>query len=259
MYITNIQPFSLDDGPGIRTTLFLAGCNMRCQWCHNPENLKKIMIRNEQDDNGSKFEIQNSMDIPSEEILEIVLKDKKYYNKSGGGITVSGGEPLCQVDELGHFLKISKAQGINTTVETALNYSYSILENLFPYIDLVIADCKAITEGVHIKCTGVSNEKILTNIEKMSEDNRKFWIRIPVVPNVNITFNEMELIGEFLADKNAELIELIPYHKMGINKYKIWGINYTLNDVKVPESKYMKICYDILSKSCKNVIFQGEG
>lgn len=226
MHVTNIQRFCLDDGPGIRTTVFSAGCNMRCLWCHNPENLKPVITRREKDTDGCIKELKSSRNISPEEIMETVLKDFKFYERTGGGITVSGGEPVCQIDELERLFEICREAGINTAVETALNYDYSNLERLFPNTDLIIADCKAVTESIHVKCTGVTNRKILENIKRLSDERRRLWIRIPVVPDVNITFDEIKRIGDFLADKNAEVIELLPYHKMGINKYKIWGMKY---------------------------------
>lgn len=256
MYITNIQRFSLDDGPGIRTTIFLAGCNMRCKWCHNPENLEMRRQRTESDKDGNVIEIFNSQDISVKKILEGIIKDKKYYAKSGGGITVSGGEPLCQLDEVRELLRLCKEHEISTAIETALNYKYSDLEQILPYTDLVIADCKAVTESIHISCTGVSNKQILENICKMSSSKIRFWIRIPVIPEVNITMEEIRHIGEFLKDKQAEIIELIPYHMMGISKYKLWGYNYLLDNVKVPDTDYMKACFISLQKICNNVVWQ---
>lgn len=256
MYITNVQRFSLDDGPGIRTTIFLAGCNMRCKWCHNPENLEMHIKREEQDVYGNIIEIYNSENISVEKILVDILKDEKYYVKSGGGVTISGGEPLCQINEVEELLKMCKKHGINTAIETALNYPYSDLERILPYTDLVIADCKAVTETKHIECTGVSNKIILENINNLSVSNVKFWVRIPVIPEVNITEDEMYRIGEFLEDKNADVIELIPYHMMGISKYELWGYNYSLKEVKPPKSEYMRNCYNTLQKICGNVVLQ---
>lgn len=255
MYITNIQRFSLDDGPGIRTTLFLAGCNMRCKWCHNPENFEMHRKRTELDRDGNVIEIFNSEDIPVDKVFEDIIKDKKYYIKSGGGITISGGEPLCQLDEVKELLRLCRENDISTAIETALNYEYSDLEQILPYTDLVIADCKAVTERVHIDCTGVSNNIILENILNMSINNVRFWIRIPIIPNVNITPKEMKHMSEFLADKKAEIVEIMPYHMLGISKYALWGYNYKLGDVSPPASTYMKSCYDVLQKKCRNVVW----
>ena len=104
MWITNIQHFSIDDGPGIRSTIFTAGCNMRCLWCHNPENLSTRIERTEIDGKGNQIKLFNSFDMSVSDIISNVLKDYRFYDKSGGGITVSGGEPVCQIDELERLL-----------------------------------------------------------------------------------------------------------------------------------------------------------
>ena len=111
-------------------------------------------------------------------------------------------------------------------------------------------------DSIHMSCTGVSNKQILENIGKMSSSKIRFWIRIPVIPEVNITMEEIQHIGEFLKGKQAEIIELIPYHMMGISKYKLWGYNYLLDNVKVPDTSYMKACYLSLQKICNNVVWQ---
>ncbi|HCO34522.1 MAG TPA: hypothetical protein DIT27_01135 [Eubacterium sp.] len=167
MYVTNIQRFSVDDGPGIRTTVFLSGCNMKCRWCHNPENLEMVMKRKELKQDGTILEIQNSRNLSVQYILDEVKKDKKFYRKSGGGITISGGEPALQFNEVQELLKKCKKDGINTVLETAFNYDYEVLQKLSAYVDLYIVDCKAISDDVHIRCTGVSNKRILENIIRL--------------------------------------------------------------------------------------------
>ena len=190
----------------------------------------------------------------SEMLIPFLFWD--FYEKTGGGLTVSGGEPVCQLEGLKDLLKISRESGIGTAIETSLNYDYSDIEELFPYLDLVIADCKAVSEDVHIKCTGVSNKRILKNIKRLSDEHKRVWIRIPVVPGVNITPDEMRLIGDFLSDINVELIELLPYHKMGADKYRTWGMEYILDQATEPSESYMGMCYNILSGKCRNVIRQ---
>lgn len=245
MWITNIQHFSIDDGPGIRSTIFTAGCNMRCLWCHNPENLSTRIERTEIDSKGDQMKIFNSFDMSVSDIVSNVLKDYRFYDKSGGGITISGGEPVCQIDELERLLTQSKKYNLHTAIETALNYDYDNLKRLFPVLDLIIADCKAISSDIHLKCTGVTNEKIIYNIKKMSSENKKMWIRIPVIPDVNINFEEIEKISKFLKSVEPDKIELIPYHKMGIKKYEKWGMDYKLKYVIEPQNEYMNKCYKI--------------
>lgn len=258
MYVTNIQRFSLDDGPGIRTTVFTAGCNMRCLWCHNPENLQKKITRKIYNDDGTYVEISNSKNILLQDIIDTVIRDIKFYQKSGGGLTVSGGEPLLQIDELELLMKLSKQYGINTVVETALNYEYGKIQKIKNNVDLFIVDCKAISDDIHIRCTGQSNKVILENIKKLSDEGVSMYIRIPVIPNVNITFQEMEKIADFLKNINAKAVELLPYHKMGIGKYKDWRIPYYISEIEPPDTDYMNKCLNILKSYCNNVIWKGE-
>lgn len=205
---------------------------------------------------GNNISIFNSKNMAVPQVFNEIIKDKKFYEKSGGGITLSGGEPLFQLRDARELLKLCKENGIHTAIETALNYQWTDLESVLPYTDLVIADFKAATESTHIACTGVSNKGILENIRRLSVCKKTFWIRVPVIPEINITEEEMRRIGIALSDKNAEKIELIPYHRMGVSKYRIWGYTYFLENVIEPSSEYMKRCYDILKSECNNVVLQ---
>lgn len=254
MYVTNIQRFSLDDGPGIRTTIFLSGCNLRCLWCHNPENMKKVKLREEPCKSEKVDEIYNVKEISVDGILNEVKKDKKFYDRSSGGITISGGEPMLQVEKIQTLLRECKKQGISTAIETALNYDYELIEKVAPYTDLFIVDCKAVSDDVHRNCTGVHNRKILYNIKKMSDEKKRMWIRIPIVPNVNITLEEMKRIADFLADVYVERIELVPYHKFGVYKYEELRMVYQLYHVSPPTKEFMNKCFEILSSKCTNVL-----
>lgn len=236
MLITNIQHFCLDDGPGIRTVVFLAGCNMRCKWCHNPEAVEASIF--------SKTVKEASI----EKIFQEIQNDVSFYMRSNGGVTFSGGEPLLQKEELKVILDKCKKRKIHTAVETAGNYPFDYLEALLENIDLVIIDCKAFRECVHIKCTGQSNVHVLENIRRLRELDRKMLVRIPIVWNINITSEELERIGEFLGYLNIECVELIPYHKLGIAKYERYGLNYLLKDIPEPTEEQMQLCRDIIKK-----------
>lgn len=285
MLVTNIQRFSLDDGPGIRTTVFLAGCNMRCLWCHNPEALEANMlvydskkcsscmrcgnvcrenvhIFKDQEHQikwenckkclkcveacESKALSRNARELSVKELVQEIEKDKHFYKRSSGGVTFSGGEPVLWAKDLQTILEICKKNGIHTAVETAGNYPFCMLETILKDVDLVIIDCKAYSEELHKKCTGKSNKQILHNIQKLSEIHKNMWVRIPVIWNVNITLNEMEEIARFLEGKNIEKVEIIPYHKMGIAKYKMHGLDYTINDAEPPTKEQTDECYEIL-------------
>lgn len=234
MRITEIQRFSLDDGPGIRTTVFCAGCNMKCLWCHNPETIRP--------------ETTAVKEIGTNELIEEILKDKRFFDRTGGGVTFSGGEPILQLDELRNILRICKEKNIHTAVETAGNYSFDKLQKILDYIDLIYIDCKAYSIDVHKKCTGLSNESIIRNIGRLSELQKQFVVRIPVIPNVNITFQELEEMAIFLRESDVKHVELLPFHKWGEAKYTRYNIEYFLKDIVLPSKEYMQSCLEILKK-----------
>lgn len=233
MRITNIQPFSLDDGPGIRTTVFMSGCNLKCRWCHNPENLEYG---------------KNDYEISEKQLLEKILQDEAVMKYSvHGGVTFSGGEPLMQKDELKNALINIKDHNLSTAVETAGNYEFEILREILPYTDLLIIDCKAFSPDIHERCTGKDNWQILNNIRKINEEKMRFWVRVPIIPPLNASYDEMDKIGNFLKDINAERIELISYHKGGVSKYQKLGMKYLADMAEIPTKKYMEQCKRILS------------
>lgn len=236
MKIVNIQHFCLDDGPGIRTTVFLAGCNMQCLWCHNPEAVVENVLT------------YTAKDISIQKLMFHINEDKLFYESSGGGVTFSGGEPVLQITELLEVLQECKREKISVVIETAGNYPFELLENILDCVDLFIIDCKAFSNELHKKCTGKSNISILKNIKMLSERKRRLWIRIPIVWGVNILDKEMDQIGKFLSTMEFERVELIPYHKMGISKYKKYGLEYPLKNIEPPTKDQMVECSNILKR-----------
>ncbi len=269
----DIQRNSFVDGPGIRTTVFFRGCNLRCIWCHNPESqsgekyifhYKNLCTQcgkctsvcpNSAIENGivdyskcvfcKKCELycpNNALklcgeDYSLEELFDIIKKDKKFYDNSGGGVTFSGGECMLYADELVEILKLCKGNGIHTCIDTAGNVPYENFEKVLPYTDLFLYDIKLIDSKKHKEYTGVSNELILDNLKRLFADNAKIWIRIPVISGVNDSLEEMKTIKENLKGYNPEKIELLPYHKMGENKYK--ALNMDVTCFEVPSARKM--------------------
>ena len=250
--IFDIQRNSYVDGPGIRTTVFFKGCNLRCKWCHNPEsqNFQKefLFYKNNCTGcgrcNGITIEDENFLcfndakeicgrEYTVEEVLNTVLKDKSYYETSGGGVTFSGGECMLQIDFLFEILKKCKENGIHTAVDTAGNVEWNRFEKILPYTDLFLYDIKVMNDEVHKEYTGVTNKLILENLAKLLSLNKSIWVRIPVISGVNDNTEEMIKIKNFF-NKNGypDKVELLPYHAMGEHKYEALGMK--LMKFKVP-------------------------
>ena len=254
--IFEIQRTSFVDGPGIRTTVFFKGCNLRCKWCHNPEsqNPKPQMMyyKNKCVGCGKCIEVckykLESCDLCGEcvkhcphdarkicgreytvdEIFGEVIKDKLFYETSGGGVTFSGGECMLQNEFLVQILKKCKESGINTAVDTAGDVPWKYFENVIPYIDIFLYDVKAISENLHIEGTGVSNKRILYNLKRISENGRsKIIIRVPVITDFNSTDEEMKKIADFLSGINIQNVELLSYNPMAKYKYDALNMKFT--------------------------------
>ena len=236
--IFDIQKFSVHDGPGIRTIVFLKGCALRCRWCCNPESQKseiQTMIQNGKEKTVGK-------DVTVSEVLEIVKQDMPYYRRSGGGLTLSGGEMLCQSNFALALLKGAKENAINTAVETTGFAPFEVIEKLLPYIDTVLMDIKHIDSDKHKEYTTQSNELILENAAKIAKVAKKLIIRVPVIPGFNDTKEDILKISEFSAGLNGVTeINLLPYHSFGKDKYKGLGREYLMGDVSSPSEEHMQI------------------
>lgn len=244
--IFDIQRNSFVDGPGIRTSVFLKGCNLKCAWCHNPESqsgkTEMLFYKNKcigcgkcrevcphSPDNCrfcGKCELYCPTDArrvcgreyTSDEVLAELVKDKSFYENSGGGVTFSGGECMLQIDFLCEMLKKCKAEGLHTAVDTAGNVEWEHFERAMKYTDLFLYDVKLFDSAEHKKYTGAGNEKILENLKRLFEAGAAVWIRIPIIGGVNDSAFEMQKIKGLLMPYNPQKIELLPYHSLGIGK-----------------------------------------
>ena len=250
--IFDIERNSFVDGPGIRTTVFFKGCNLRCEWCHNPESQdphsQMMFFKNKCTGCGKcKEKCPNHLEscelcgkctlycphdareicgkeYTVDEVLKEVLKDKAFYENSGGGVTFSGGECMLQIDFLEKILKACKANGIHTAVDTAGHVPFERFEQIIPYTDLFLYDVKCYDSDKHRQYTGVSNELILANLGRLLKMGKAMWIRIPIIPTVNDSEEEMLNIKKFIFSCGSpEKIELLPYHAMGEHKYAAIG------------------------------------
>ncbi len=276
--IFNIQRFCINDGPGIRTTVFIKGCPLSCLWCHNPESksTKAELFYDEKKcvgcgkciaacknechtigENGHIFDRNNcnkcfacsevcfaealektGYEITPEAALEEVLKDSAFYENSGGGLTVSGGEPMAQFDFTYALLKMAKEKGLHICMETCGFANSESYKKIAPFVDIFLFDYKITNKDDHKKYTGVSNEKILENLKMLDLLGAKTVLRCPIIPTVND--NEEHLLG--IAKTANELtnilgIEIEPYHPLGSGKSKMLGIDYPLSELNFADEK----------------------
>ena len=241
--IFDIQRNSFVDGPGIRTTVFFKGCNLRCAWCHNPESQsfrKEILFYKEKctgcgacrglTAEDTLFRCPNSAkeicgrEYTVDAVAQEILKDKLFYEASGGGVTFSGGECMLQIDFLEEILKVCKHHGLHTAVDTAGHVPYAYFERIAAYTDLFLYDLKCFSPELHRQYTGEGNERILENLRRLLGAGVPLLVRIPIIPTVNDRPEELEKIRNFLAGcPRLPQVELLPYHALGRYKYAALG------------------------------------
>lgn len=244
--IFDIQRYSIHDGRGIRTIVFLKGCVLRCLWCCNPESqsyeIQTMIV------DGKKQII--GRDVTVEEVMETVEKDRGYYRRSGGGLTLSGGESLCQPKFAKALLRVAKARGIGTAMESMGCAPYAVIEEILPDLDTYLMDIKHINPEKHKKFTGKSNELMLENARKIAAFGQtELIIRVPVIPTFNDTPEEIAAIAGF-ADKlpGVGQIHLLPYHRLGQDKYEGLGRAYALKDLLPPENEHMAMLKKVVEQ-----------
>ncbi len=279
--IFDIKRFSIHDGPGIRSTVFLKGCPLRCAWCHNPESqspkpelifrpdrclacgecleacpqeaIRFIDGRIIQDwdmcqAHGSCVQVcyPGAREIVGKEVspqavLDEVVRDRAYYEVSGGGVTFSGGEPLNQPDFLETCLRLCKEAGLHTALDTCGSADWEDLERQLPFLDLVLYDLKTLDDELHQKHTGSSNQGILDNFWSLVESGAEIWVRRPVIPEINDEPEEIERLGDFLSPLNGKIkIDLLPYHTLSADKYRRLGREEAENDWSTPSEELLE-------------------
>lgn len=235
--IFDIQRFSTHDGPGVRTIVFLKGCPLRCRWCCNPESQSyEIQQMNQK---GTVKTI--GKDVTVSEVLEEVLRDRPYYRRSGGGLTLSGGESLWQPDFAVALLTACHDNGVNTALETTGFAEPEVIERFIPHVDLFLMDIKHTNSQKHEEFTTRPNEKILQNACLIAEKAKRLIIRVPVIPGFNDTEKEIGDIAAFAVSlPNVDEIHLLPYHRMGKDKYDGLSRPYLMGDVPPPTAEHME-------------------
>lgn len=272
--IFDIQRSSFVDGDGVRTAVFFKGCNLRCKWCHNPEGIEKDVqmlyyksrctgcgkCNTVCDFSGKECTLCGKCTIlcPNDakeicgkeytgnELLSIILRDRELYERSGGGVTFTGGECMLQIDFLEKILKLCKREGVNTAVDTAGNVSREYFERILPFVDTFLYDIKCANEDLHKKFTGVTNRLILENLEFLVQTGKRVVVRVPVVVGFNADVQEMNRIFELLKGKNVHRVELLPYHRLGEHKYE--GVGLTTWGFDAPNESQMKQFKEMLGE-----------
>jgi len=228
--VLRIEKGSIHDGDGLRTVVFLKGCPLRCAWCCAPES------QDAEPDHGY------GTNMTAEEVINEIKKDEIFYFHSGGGVTLSGGEPFMQADFTNAILSECRELGINTAIESCVYADYSTIERVLPRLDLFYADLKIMDDKLHIKYTGVSNKTILENMRRIAASFKgKLRIRIPLVPTINIDEEQIKAAAGFcqsifsLKNSSLEFAEFLPYHRLGIESYRKLKREYSLGHIMPPE------------------------
>ncbi|WP_455064245.1 pyruvate formate-lyase-activating protein [Prevotella sp.] len=236
--IHSVESFGSVDGPGIRFVIFLKGCAMRCQYCHNPDTWDRA---------GGNL---RSVD----EVLAQALRYRSYWGEKGG-ITVSGGEALLQIRSLTELFRKAKALGINTCLDTSAQpfsretTNFSAFEVLMNYTDLILLDIKHIDSNAHKQLTGWKNENILDCARYLSDIKKPVWIRHVLVPGINDDDDSLHKLRKFLDSLgNIERVEVLPYHDLGVYKWEQLGLPYTLSEVKPPTEENLLHARKILTE-----------
>lgn len=278
--IFNIQRFSLHDGPGIRTAVFMKGCPLRCPWCSNPESqdiFPNLLVRNinckgcakcvKACPNGSislspgkgrvidwsscdqclkcvNVCIYQSLNVCGksvtlEEVLYEVQRDKHFYKNSDGGVTISGGEALCQSTFVANLLKLCKEEGINTAVDTTGYAGWEAIEEVLPYTDLILFDIKHLNPANHRRATGVDNAIIMTNLNRISRKTR-VWLRVPLITGFNDSVEHIKRIAVLAKEIEVEKVSLLPYHDGGKAKCVQLGRPYSWPEIFPPSDDWIQ-------------------
>lgn len=242
--IFDIKKYAIHDGPGIRTTVFFKGCPLNCRWCHNPESRRpeteNIEITRTDGSGNDTRKIGRYVTV--DELVQELAKDIVFYDQSGGGITFSGGEPLYQAGFLKEISSACKEKGMHTVIDTCGHVPFEDFEMVIDHTDEWYYDLKFIDKDKHKEYTGVSNDLILDNLARLSRSDAAIIIRIPLVPDITDTEDNLIAIADFLLKhKNLNCVNLLPYNKFGEDKRKRFGMAEQIDTLKTQSEKDLQI------------------
>lgn len=246
--IFDIQRYSVQDGPGVRTIVFLKGCMFRCRWCCNPEGqlYEPVTLKAM---HGKEAKVAGN-DVTAGEIIDIVMKDAVYYARSGGGLTLSGGECLLQPEFALSLLRLAHDAGITTAIETTGYAEKEVLDKLLPHIDYVLMDIKHMDPEKHKLFIGKTNEKVLENARYIAERASSLTVRVPVVPTFNDTDAEIEAIAKFVRTlPSVKALHLLPYHRLGQDKYTALDRTYEMGTLPLIPHERMERLLEVAKTS----------
>ncbi|OGU57501.1 MAG: hypothetical protein A2V66_12560 [Ignavibacteria bacterium RBG_13_36_8] len=246
--VFDLKKFAIHDGPGIRTTVFLKGCPLKCVWCHNPESQKlepevivKMNRRKSLDLSYSETKEVIGREVTVNEIMNEIKKDIDYYDQSGGGVTFSGGEPMIQMEFLSALLSECKKLDLNTAVDTCGHVAYNSYKMILDKVDSFLYDLKLMENEKHIEYTGVGNKTILDNLKRLSKSAKHINIRIPIIPSLTDTEENLNQMIKFLSSLgNVKNVSLLPYNKLGEGKSEKLSMVNVLKGTDVPSNERME-------------------
>ena len=257
-FIFDIKRYAVNDGPGIRTTVFFKGCPLRCRWCHNPESQERqqetMPVKRKLGDNVFNEEKEVGYFIDSRQLVEQIERDFVFYDESGGGVTFSGGEPLMQPEFLLECLTLCKEKNIQTCIDTAGAINTPLINDIIDYTDIFLFDVKTADKKVFEEYIGHGFDIVKNSLDIISQKAKRVIIRIPVIPGVNFTEQAMNEIIQFIRQfPSLNEMSLLPFHRTGADKYKRLGKTWKMNDLKSLQQEDIKPLVDIFKQQGFNI------
>lgn len=253
--VFDIKNYALHDGPGIRTTVFLKGCPLRCWWCHNPESQQlrpetyQRICRLAYHTFRRTETVGRRMSVS--EVLDVLERERLFHDQSGGGVTFSGGEPLLQINFLEALLEMTKERDFHTCLDTAGFTTPEKFRRILPFTDLFLYDLKLLDEDRHRTYTGVSNKHILGNLDTLMQAGKEVIIRFPVIPSITDTEDNLQRLMKWL-EKNGSAVQqldLLPYHRTGRGKYQRFGVENKMANIEEPRPAHLQKIQSLLTEA----------